>query len=443
VLVAATAMRLYGLGEWSLWEDEETTIFFSHHPERRFPRVFPVFFILLGWLYDITGVSVLAGRLLAAVFGMLSLTLTYLIARRFAGERVALAALVLVAISPGHLFWSQSIRYYTLALCLQLTSIWLLLEATKRSKPVLSMAATIALALAVATHISAMLLLPVQAAYLIWLGWSGGMRGRRGVSIVVAAASLAALAVSKLDRTTNVIAASKDHVSSWGVDPVHLVTTGVMYFGLPAIALALIGAWRLKGARSPATVFFVLLGLALPAEAVALTLIKSINVTYYYGLVALPGVAVLAGFGMEWIASRGRRGVIAVLLACAAFYVPVLAAYYGPAYGDRPRWREAAALVARAQARNPDLPVFAQVPGVIAFYMGVPPDQTMGHPSVTGWRPQTDVLEQQGIYVFEDRLLTGASREQFQPACALLGRVESRMLVRDRSVVVYVCSGAA
>ena len=131
--------------------------------------------------------------------------------------------------------------------------------------------------------------------------------------------------------------------------------------------------------------------------------------------------------------------VVAVVLACAAFYVPVLAAYYGPAHGDRPRWREAAVLVQQARSTNPDLPVFAQVPGVVAFYLGVPPDETMGHPSVTGWRPQSDAREQPGIYVFEDRLLSGASRERFVRACSMIGRVDSRMLVRDRTVVVYRC----
>ena len=152
VLLAATAMRLYGLGEWSLWEDEETTIFFSHHPERGFPTTFPVFFALLGWLYDITGVSVLAGRLLAAAFGVISLALTYLLARRFAGEGVALTAVVLVAVSPGHLFWSQSIRYYSLALCVQLASIWLLLEGTRRLMPLLSIASAVTLRMAIATQ---------------------------------------------------------------------------------------------------------------------------------------------------------------------------------------------------------------------------------------------------------------------------------------------------
>jgi hypothetical protein len=41
--------------------------------------------------------------------------------------------------------------------------------------------------------------------------------------------------------------------------------------------------------------------------------------------------------------------------------------------------------------------------------------------------------------VFEDRLLTGAPRQQLEQACTLLGRVDSRMLVRDRAVVVYLC----
>jgi hypothetical protein len=243
----------------------------------------------------------------------------------------------------------------------------------------------------------------------------------------------------RLNRTTRVLESSKAYVSSSGVDPLHLVVTGVLYFGLPAVALAALGAWRMRVARSPESAFFVLLGLGLPAGLVALTFLKTINVTYYYGLVALPGVAVLAGVGVEWVATQGRRGAILMALACLAFYVPVLATYYGPAYGDRPRWREAAGLVREAQAGNPDLPVFAQVPGVIAFYLGVPPEQTMGHPSVTGWRPETGVLGHRGLYVFEDRLLTGAAREHFEKSCTLLGRVQSRMLVRDRAVVVHVC----
>ena len=442
VLLAGTALRLYGLDEWSLWEDEETTIFFSHHPERRFPRIFPVFFVLLGRLYDITGVSVTAGRLLAAGFGIASLALTYLIARRHAGRRVALAALVLMTVSPGHLFWSQSIRYYGLALCLQLASIWLLLEGTRRLMPVLSMASAVSLTLAIATHVSAVLLLPVQLAYVLWLAWSGGWQGRRGVSLGVAAASLAAVGVAWLNTTTNVMSSSKAYATSWGVDPVHLVTAGVAYFGLPAVALAAIGVWRVSKAPRPEAAFFVLLGLGLPSELVALTYLKSINVTYYYGLVALAGVAVLAGFAVEWVASWGRRALAALVLVCLVFYVPVLAAYYGPAYGDRPRWREATALVSKARSSDPDLPVFAQVPGVIAFYLGVPSDQTMGHASVTGWRPETGGPGHPGLYVFEERL-AGPSREQFEQLCTLLGRIDSRMLARDRSVVVYACGASS
>jgi predicted membrane-bound mannosyltransferase len=129
VFVLGAALRLYGLGEWSLWEDEETTIFFSYHPHRPFPNAFPTFFLILGHLFDYTGCSVLAGRLLSASFGIGSLALTYGIVRRFEEPRVALVALMAISVSPGHLFWSQSIRYYGLALAI------LLAPASSPSRP--------------------------------------------------------------------------------------------------------------------------------------------------------------------------------------------------------------------------------------------------------------------------------------------------------------------
>ena len=82
-VLIAVALRLYGLGEWSLWEDEETTIYFSYHTEKSFPRSFPTFFLLLGHTFRYTGCSVLVGRLLSAAIGVLSLFLIYGVARRF------------------------------------------------------------------------------------------------------------------------------------------------------------------------------------------------------------------------------------------------------------------------------------------------------------------------------------------------------------------------
>src|SRR5947207_2306009 len=73
VLAAATMLRGFMLTEWSLWEDEETSIFFAQNLDKPFPRAFPVSFFSLNQLYEITGVEVAAGRALFAAIGVLSI----------------------------------------------------------------------------------------------------------------------------------------------------------------------------------------------------------------------------------------------------------------------------------------------------------------------------------------------------------------------------------
>ena len=54
--------------------------------------------------------------------------------------------------------------------------------------------------------------------------------------------------------------------------------------------------------------------------------------------------------------------------------------------GDRPRWRDASAWLADAagvkDGVNDGPQIFANVPGVVAYYLGVPAAETMGHPLV-------------------------------------------------------------
>ena len=76
VLAFATLLRFWDVTQWSLWEDEETTVFFSQNLEKPFPSFFPIYFALLSWVYEITGVSVAAGRVFAALLGLLNIGLS-------------------------------------------------------------------------------------------------------------------------------------------------------------------------------------------------------------------------------------------------------------------------------------------------------------------------------------------------------------------------------
>ena len=439
--LVSVALRLYGIGEWSLWEDEETTLYFWYHPQARFPRNFPVYFLILGHVFRYTGCSVLVGRLLSAVIGILSLFLIYTVARRFTSRHVALTALVAVAISPGHVFWSQSIRSYGLVICLQMVAIWLFLEGIRRKQALMVVFSLAPIALAMKTHVSAVLIMPVFATYLVGLEWRRGYATR---TAIVAACFLAATLVVLLrwaPTLASMLSSGTGFILPSARDPVHVLVTAVFYFGLPAIVLATIGAWRQRAVQGDEVYFFGLLAVMPGVILLTLAALNLINVTYYYGLIALVGIAVLAGYGVEALRTARSRYRLAAMSAALLYYLIVLGAYFGPAYGDRPRWREAAGHIAHARhTRADDGAIYAQVPGVIAFYLGVPPSQTMGHPLVNAWTvPSLPRDDQPGWFIAEERLVTGREQASLGLGCAVSARFPSRMLMRDRTVIVYRC----
>ncbi len=298
-VLIAVALRLYGLGEWSLWEDEETTIYFSYHTEKSFPRSFPTFFLLLGHTFRYTGCSVLVGRLLSAAIGVLSLFLIYGVARRFTSPSVALTALIAVAISPGHLFWSQSIRYYGLVICLQTIAIWLFLEGIRRRHAFITACSLAAIALAMTVHVSAVLIVPVFAVYLVWVAWRRGLTTSTTIAIACLLAATLAVAFRQAPMFSAMLTSGTSYMLASARSPVHVLVTAGFYFGPPAIMLAALGAWRQRTAHSDEVCFFGLLAAMPVVMLLTLAALNVINVTYYYGLIALVGFAVLAGYGVE------------------------------------------------------------------------------------------------------------------------------------------------
>ena len=123
------------LGEWSLWEDEEGSIYYALRLEQAFPSFFPLFFATLHEVFRLTGVSVQVGCPLPAPhFGIGSIVLTYACFRKLLSGPVALVAAFLLAINLGHLFWSQSIRYYMMVLDFQLLSVYWFLVGFERGR---------------------------------------------------------------------------------------------------------------------------------------------------------------------------------------------------------------------------------------------------------------------------------------------------------------------
>ena len=99
-------------------------VIYVHHLDDPYIRGFPLLFHVLKGLDRLFAETLLTGRVLAAVCGVVSVGLTYACFRSFVGRPPALLAALLLALNLGHLFWSQSARYYTGVLVLEVVASW-------------------------------------------------------------------------------------------------------------------------------------------------------------------------------------------------------------------------------------------------------------------------------------------------------------------------------
>lgn len=444
IFVTAVLLRGWGLAEWSLWEDEETSIYFSQNPGKPFPRFFPLFFLSLHGLYQITGVSVAAGRALAAGFGIISIALVYAISRRMSRE-IALVAALLLAVNLGHLFWCQSIRYFTLLLVFELLSMYWFLEGFERGKFAFLFLSNVAFALALLTHFSALMLMPVYVAYLFFMicgRQSGGAYIRRGYLFFgILHGIVLGLMALQFNRFHAILRSMADKSLQ---DPIHLFITVAAYFGAPILVLGLLAPLVVVNVPKRVALFFTIAG-ALPVlEVVVIARLNLSNVTWYYIFVALGSFVIAAAITLVSLHQRGfRRSAWGGAAAVFLYSVPLLAGYYTSGHGDRPRWKDACVFLRQennvAVGSSPKTQIYATVPDVVAYYLGVPPGETMTSTFVKSVPKQPPDADSEGEqwYVVESGHVTAEVESWLESSCSLKANFAAWTGPRDRSVRVY------
>ncbi len=138
VLLAAIP-RLYGLSRQSLWFDEAYSV--SKASDLKavwFDQLDPTppgYFTLLHFWMDAAGRSEYSLRFLSAVFGILLVVLIYSCGMSLLGEKTAIFASVICAVSPYHIYYSQEVRPYALFALLTLAALYSLYRAMKGYRP--------------------------------------------------------------------------------------------------------------------------------------------------------------------------------------------------------------------------------------------------------------------------------------------------------------------
>lgn len=184
LMVLALALRLWHLGEQSLWLDEAATFAMSAgsfgdvlRTALDHPLDFPLERFLLNPLTRYPPDEFLF-RLPAALWGVLGAALTYLLARQVWDRETALLAAGLLALSPYNIRYSQEARNYTSFLALHLLTLIMLMRAVRRPTGAAWALYALAAGITIYDHLYSFIVLAWQwglhALLVLLSAWRGG-----------------------------------------------------------------------------------------------------------------------------------------------------------------------------------------------------------------------------------------------------------------------------
>lgn len=380
ILALGAALRAYRLGAWDMWTDEMNTLQTSAYGEwisGPMYRMAPINFFLtratIAWL----GPNELGVRIAPFVFGVLTIALTFVFARRWLGARAAVFAELVLTLSVWHVFWSQAGRHFSLQALLLLLMLHCFLYYWVDGRR-WGLIATVALvAASLFTHSSASFYLAALLAFVAvdWI-WSRVARGPRSAwspddrKHLVAGSVLLATFVAYLPIYVQVGSYTLAHRVPW--NPPWNIVGSLAFYVSPYVALpALAGAfWLMQSRRDLALLFlsFVVTPMVLVTCASAITIASG-----SYCLASMAVIAALVGVAADRLLQRAADGwerwAAALLLGGVLLTQAYDCALYETFYhGLKPRWKD---LCEYVQAhRGPSELVVADEGDVAQFYLG-------------------------------------------------------------------------
>jgi 4-amino-4-deoxy-L-arabinose transferase-like glycosyltransferase len=179
VVILAIAMRIYATETREFWYDEAFSVLFSGKGPQGIlagtlgpgatasasADIHPPFyyFLLFCWM-SAFGTSILAARSLSILLGIGILINSFFLVRELAGERTALLACCLLAVSPFNIQYTSEARMYALlAFCLTLATLSFLMAVRKKKWGWWACFAIASAAAQYAHNLAAFYLLPLAA----------------------------------------------------------------------------------------------------------------------------------------------------------------------------------------------------------------------------------------------------------------------------------------
>jgi 4-amino-4-deoxy-L-arabinose transferase-like glycosyltransferase len=358
ITLAGAWLRLSHLGAQSLWLDEGATVALARASWQHFTWVWwhgeaslqTIYFLLMrGWIH--LGSSEAWVRSLSAIFGIASIPMMYVVARKFTGVTWSLAAAGLLAFNPTHVYYSQEARSYSLAMFLVLVSTYFFVSAVDDGRARDWVWWTVFSAAAFYSHDFVALVLVAQAASLFFKAPPVPWRRMIVCGAIVLVAAIPAL--------TYVLRASPENLyfiwmprpslkEFWhlmmflGSSGVKVVLSLVLWGAGVAVVIRARRDGRFEDAWRGA---LLVLWAVLPILILALVSLRRPMFLQRYVVFSLPATVLLAAVGAS-ILTKWRSGLVLVVALCVANVPSILNEYHKP----REDWRGATATVLSSAA---------------------------------------------------------------------------------------------
>jgi len=371
ITLFAAGLRFYRLGEWSFWIDE---IFTINHAIRHFSTAelllknippsrnwIPLSVIVNAQVLKLLGLNEWSARLVPAMIGILTIPILYFPTRKIFGTRVAWISLLLLAVSPWHIFWSQNARFYTSLMLFYTLALFAFYFGIEEDKPMYLFLFFVLVYFAASERLSALFIFPVVVIYLAMV-WILKFERPKGMNFRNLLIITLPLFIGGAIELYSIIVKGESRFFAdftWFLqyqidDPFRLLVFVSNNFGIPLMVMAVFSGLFMVHKRSRS-------GLLMFMSAIMPLLILMIaNLFIFtkdrYVFITLFSWIILAAVGIEEILSTLKGNV--KRLAVGIFFVLFMHAvndlllYYVANQGNRLPWKSAFTLVQERSDEN-------------------------------------------------------------------------------------------
>lgn len=383
LIVMAAAVRLYGLSQQSLWYDDYFGYCYVQEPDLgSYLEAFysptsvnaehvPLYFLAEFAWGELVGKSPERLRLFSILLNLLTLPFVYLLARRVFGVMAGVAAAGLLALSPFHVFYAQSLRPYMAVALLASVSLYALVRALDEERPAWWGINVLCNLLLLWTHLFSLFLLAAQGAALLVL------LPRRWRTVLVWGACHAVMLVPSLLWT-----ASQVSMPATAYDIFKKPTPAAMFFDVFADdAVTVSGVVHAAATLPP----------GLPESAAGVLGRVGSGLEYLLALALTAAVLGMAAVAFQLQDDRRRRDRLLLLLAVAvlpAVALGVLSVIWRPCMFPRYTTYSTLAVYALAGGAIQLLPrrsLQVAACGALAVLLAYPLAIVSGRPCNTQW----------------------------------------------------------